>query len=67
MCHSVLTQIELVSMFDTIAKKGDVGATYIGQDPELLWAKPGCVKFGQQFKQFSRLKQMPKENEPVRF
>ena len=64
MCDSVLSpkQIQLVSKFDTKAKKGDVGAAYIGQDPQLLRAKPGLDEFGQQLK---KLLQERKENEPV--
>lgn len=63
MCDSVLSpkQIRLVSQFDTKAKKGDVGAAYVGQDPQLLWAEPGLDEFHKQLK----LKQPPKENEPV--
>ena len=65
-CDSVLSpkQIQLVSQFDTKAK-GDVGPAWpclCWQDPQLLWAKPGFVKFRKQLK---KLKQEPKENEPV--
>jgi len=64
MCNSVLSprQVELVSQKDTKAKTGDVGGAYMGQDPRLLWAKPGLAKFHQQL---NKLKQKPKENEPV--
>ena len=64
MCDSVLSprQVELVSQKDTTAKTGDVGGAYMGQDPRLLWAKPGLAKFHQQL---NKLKQKPKENEPV--
>ena len=39
-----------------------MGAAYIGQDPQLLWAEPGLDKFQKQLK---KLKQEPKDNEPV--
>eukprot|EP00435_Cladocopium_sp_Y103_P045713 s2094_g13.t1 len=63
MCNSVLSpeQIRLVSQFDSKAK-GDVAGAYMGQDPPLLWAKPGLDKFEKQLK---TLKSKPKENEPV--
>ena len=64
MCDSVLSrkQIELISHFDTKGKKGDIAGAYVGQDPRLLWAKPGLDHFQEQVK---KLKQKPKENEPV--
>jgi hypothetical protein len=55
-------QVGLVSQFDINAKKGDVAAAYMGQDPRLLWAKPCLAKFHQHLK---KLKQIPKENEPM--
>ena len=64
MCNSVLSprQVRLVSQFDIKAKQGDVGGVYMGQDPRLLWAKPGLEKFR---KERNRFKQKPKENQPV--
>ena len=64
MCNSVLSprQVRLVSKFDTKPKQGDVGGAYMGQDPRLLWAKPGLEKFR---KERNRFKQKPKENQPV--
>ena len=64
MCISVLSpnQVRLVSQFDTKAKKGDVAGAYMGQDPRLLWAKPGLDHFQKQLK---KLKQKPKANQPV--
>eukprot|EP00435_Cladocopium_sp_Y103_P017599 s262_g4.t1 len=64
MCDSVLSskQVRLVSQFDTKGKKGDVAGAYMGQDPRLLWAKPGLDQFEEQLK---KLKRKPKENQPV--
>ena len=48
MCDSVLTpeQVQTLSKFDTKAKTDtDVGGSYIGQDPALLWTQKGLSKF----------------------
>ena len=49
-------QVGLVSQF----------GAYMGQDPRLLWAKPCLAKFHQHLKKLKeKLKQIPKENEPM--
>ena len=65
MCNSVLTpeQVKLVSKLDTKVKKGtDVGGSYTGQDPPLLWRKKGLKQFNGQLK---KLKSKPKKGDQV--
>jgi hypothetical protein len=67
MCNSVLTpqQVNLVSKLDINVKNGtDVGGSYMGQDPPLLWTSKG-LRLKKFRRQLQKLKVEPKEGDQV--
>ena len=67
MCNSILTpqQVNLVSKLDINVKNStDVGGSYMGQDPPLLWTSKG-LRLKKFRRQLQKLKVEPKEGDQV--